>query len=131
MLSNFPEYFQWFFVAPRNSTRHAHDMTRNVVSDFLLGSGELSRLGIIDPEAVALADREKRTDLLGIACLRDRKHNPAHRPPTVDAALLRDKIVQAVLFERVSHPKEQMRIRAEAIENALPIIRQAHAVSNE
>jgi hypothetical protein len=81
--------------------------TKAEVSNVLLGSAELGRLGIIDREASAPLNRELRIALLGIEGLRDQKQKPRHRPPTIDAALLRDKIVQAVLFERISHPKKQ------------------------
>jgi hypothetical protein len=79
-------------------------MVRKKCSNFLVGSAELARLGVIDGKAVASTDRERRTELLGVAHLQDQQPKPRHRPPNVDAALLRDKIVQAVLFERVAHP---------------------------
>jgi hypothetical protein len=48
-------------------------------------------------------------ELLGIEHLRDRKQKRRHRPPRIDAPLLRDKIVQSVLFERAVNPKKRMK----------------------
>lgn len=82
-------------------------------SNFALGS-ELERLGVferagIDTEPFAAVERETRVELLGVGGLRDRKENPRHRPPGIDAPLLADKIVQAVLFEQAANPKKQMK----------------------
>ena len=79
------------------------------ISDFLLGSAELARLGEIDRDAIAPFDPEHRIALLDVENLRDQEHKPRHRPPTVDAALKRDKIVQAVLYEVAAHPEKQMK----------------------
>jgi len=115
-LQNILVTFQWFPLAPGFSVRHKCDMKRvtaQQASDFVLGS-ELERLGVfernrIDSQPFAAVEREARAELLGVGDLRDRKETPRHRPPGIDSPLLRDSIVQAVLFERVAHPKKQMK----------------------
>ena len=61
------------------------------------------------PQRFAAAEREARVAILDLAGLRDRRKNPRHRPPGIDAPLLRDKIVQTVLFERAANPQKQMK----------------------
>ena len=65
--------------------------------------GTLGRLGI-DKEEFVKAERETRIELLGIADLQNQEKKPPHRPPSVDAALKRDRIIEAVYFELVRHP---------------------------
>ena len=125
VLRTFLVCFQWLPLAPGISVRHACDMneksflasdvTRDDVSNFLLGSTELARLGAferapwVDSEAFAAADYELRIALLGVGDLGDRKKNPPHRPPSVDTALKRDRIVQAVLFEAATNFEKPMK----------------------
>ena len=61
----------------------------------------------IDSQPFAAVEREARVDLLGVGDLRNKKENPRHRPPGIDSPLLRDTIVQTVLFERAANPKKQ------------------------
>ena len=87
-------------------------VTTQEASDFILGSVELERLGEFDRAGIdhrqfVAIEREVQVAILGIDALRDRKENPRHRPPRIDAAVLRDKIVQAVLFEGCADPKKQ------------------------
>ena len=73
----------------------ASGVTKDEVSNFLLGSAELARLGEFDKApwinsgALASADHELRIAVLGIGHLRNRKKNPRRRPPSVDTALNR------------------------------------------
>ena len=117
MLQNISKYFQRLPLAPGNSTRHTRDMESTVTaqeaSDFVLVESELERLGAfaragIDNQPFTSIARELQVAILDLADLRDRKENPPHRPPGIDAAVLRDEIVQAVLFERcATNPKKQ------------------------
>lgn len=126
MLRDFHEDFQRFAVALGFSTRHARDMERKTVtaqqaSDLALVESELERLGVfghagIDSKRFAATEREARIAILGVAGLRDRKKNPRHRPPGLDAPLLADKIVQSVLFERAANPGKQMKQIVPAVE---------------
>ena len=93
----------------------ASGVTKDEVSNFLLGSAELARLGEFDKApwinsgALASADHELRIAVLGIGHLRNRKKNPRHRPPSVDTALNRDRVVQAVLFEAITNFEKSMK----------------------
>ena len=94
-------------------------VTKQQASNFVLGSVELERLGVfarhgVDNQTVAATERETRVALLGLAGLRDRKgKNPRHRPPRINSPLLRDQIVQSVLFERATTQKQIKAIVAE------------------
>lgn len=117
MLQKIPEDYQRFPLAPGFSTRHGCDMEKEITaqeaSDLAFVS-ELIRLKAfdsqgIDPQPFADTSREARVALLDLASLRERKENPRHRPPGIDSPLLRDKIVQTLLFECAANPKEQMK----------------------
>jgi len=80
-------------------------------SDLALVQSEAERLGVfrrhgIDSQPFAAAEREARLAVLGLTFWSRRSKNPRHRPPTIDTPLLRDKIVQTVLFERAVHPEK-------------------------
>jgi hypothetical protein len=96
--------------------------TPEQAADLVLVSVELDRLGVferagidhqqiagIDHQRIAAFEQEAQIAILGLADLRDRKENPRHRPAGIDSPLLRDKIVQAVLFERAANPGKQMK----------------------
>ena len=87
-------------------------LTAQQASDLALVTSEGERLGVfgrhgIDSQPFAAVEREARVDLLGVGDLRNKKENPRHRPPGIDSPLLRDTIVQTVLFERAANPKKQ------------------------
>ena len=90
----------------------ASDVTRDDVSNFLLGSTELARLGAferapwVDSEAFAAADYELRIALLGVGDLGDRKKNPPHRPPSVDTALNGRPTANLKFIDRTSAAEE-------------------------
>jgi hypothetical protein len=89
-------------------------VTTEQAGDLVLASVELERLGVFDRAQInhqqfAAVEREAQIAILGLGGLRDRKGTPRHRPPGIDSPLLRDKIVQAVLFERAANPKKQMK----------------------
>jgi hypothetical protein len=87
-------------------------LTAQQASDLALVTSEAERLGVfgrhgIDSQPFAAVEREARVDLLGVGDLRNEKENPRHRPPRIDAPLLRDRIVQTYLFELATHPEKQ------------------------
>ena len=100
VLRTFLVCFQWLPLAPGISVRHACDMneksflasdvTRDDVSNFLLGSTELARLGAferapwVDSEAFAAADYELRIALLGVGDSGSRRKTRRTVPPSVD-----------------------------------------------
>lgn len=115
MLQNFSLYFQRLPIATGDSTRHTRDMeskaTAQDASDFALVT-ELERLGVfaragIDARPFMIAERETRLAVLGLTFWSRRGKNLRHRPPSIDTPLLRDQIVQAVLFERCANPKKR------------------------
>jgi hypothetical protein len=82
-------------------------ITKQHASNFVMGVVELKRLGVfgrawVDSQPLAATERKAQVAILGLASLRDWKENPRHRPLGIDSPLLRDKIVQAVLFERAA-----------------------------
>ena len=85
-------------------------VTAQQASDLALVTSEGERLGVfgrhgIDSQPFAAVEREARVELLGVGELRDRRVTPLHRPPGIDSPLLRDRIVQTVLFERAANQK--------------------------
>jgi hypothetical protein len=81
-------------------------------ADLVLASVELERLGVFERAGIdhqQVAAQEAQIAILGLADLRDRKENPRHWPAGIGSPLLRDRIVQAVLFERAANPKKHMK----------------------
>jgi hypothetical protein len=118
MLQNISTYFQRLPLASGNSTRHIRDMESTVTaqeaSDFVLVESQLERLGAfaragVDNQESASIARELQVAILNLAAIRNRTKNPRHRPPGIDAPLLRDKIVGAVLWEQAANPQKRMK----------------------